>query len=76
MNSEARPTPSLRDMELEVEAERREWRRRLEAKLQTQADKDGGGFSPQWTESTPPAAGLVVKPSGANRTTLRGTLPG
>lgn len=43
MIPEAAPPRSLRDMELEVEAEGREWmRRRLEEKLQTEASRHGG----------------------------------
>jgi hypothetical protein len=68
MNSEAKPGPSLRDMELEVEAEGREWmRRRLEAKLQAQADKDGAIFPPQRTQSTPSAAGVDATAHGLRR---------
>ncbi len=46
MNANPSPAPSLR--ELEVEAEGREWmRRRLEEKLQVQADRHGGVFPPE-----------------------------
>ena len=42
---EARP---LREIEMEVLAEGREWmRRRLQQKLQAQADRHGGVFPPQ-----------------------------
>ena len=48
MNSEASAGGSLRDMELEVEAEGREWmRRRLEEKLQAQVEQHGAIFPPQ-----------------------------
>jgi hypothetical protein len=48
---------SLRDLELEVEAEGREWmRRRLEEKLQAEAHRHGGVFPPQPTPSAPSAA--------------------
>jgi hypothetical protein len=41
-------TRSLMEMELEVEAEGREWmRQRLEQKLQAQADAEGRVFPPQ-----------------------------
>lgn len=48
MNSENQAEPSLREMELEVETEGREWmRQRLEKKLQAQADRLGGVFPPK-----------------------------
>jgi hypothetical protein len=48
MNSEKQTEPSLREMELAVETEGREWmRQRLEKKLQTQADRLGGVFPPE-----------------------------
>ena len=44
-------TGSLMEMELEVEAEGREWmRQRLEQKLQAQADREGRIFPPQRTK--------------------------
>ena len=47
---------SLRELELEVEAEGREWmRRRLEEELQAEANRHGGVFPPQPTQSPPPA---------------------
>ena len=48
MNS-GKPTElSLREMELEVEAEGREWmRRRLQEKMQVQADRLAGVFPPE-----------------------------
>lgn len=50
MNSENRAELSLRETEMEVEAEGREWmRRRLEEKLQAQADRVGGVFPPKRT---------------------------
>ena len=50
MNSESNQERSLRDLELEVEAEGREWmRRRLEQKLQAQADRVGSVFPPRGT---------------------------
>ena len=58
MNTETDGLRSLRDMELEVEAEGREWmRRRLEEKLQAEANRHGGVFPPERTQSSPPAAG-------------------
>jgi hypothetical protein len=48
MNSEKQTEPSLREMELAVETEGREWmRQRLEKKLQAQADRLGGVFPPE-----------------------------
>jgi hypothetical protein len=58
MNSESNNIPSLRELELEVEAEGREWmRRRLEEKLQAQTDRHGGVFPPERTQgvASPPA---------------------
>ena len=50
-------TRSLREIELEVEAEGREWmRRRLEERLQKEADRDGAVFPPQPKKS--PASAL------------------
>jgi hypothetical protein len=44
-------------MELEVETEGREWmRRRLEEKLQAEANRHGGVFPPERTQSAPSAA--------------------
>lgn len=58
MSSEADGPRSLREMELEVEAEGREWmRRRLEERLQAEANRYGGVFPPERTQSAPPAAG-------------------
>jgi hypothetical protein len=52
MNSEQKPkSRSLREIELEVEAQGREWmRKRLEEKLQEEADRDGAVFPPQRTK--------------------------
>ena len=48
MDSDNKARRSLRDIELEVLAEGREWtRRRLEQKLQEEADRQGGVFPPQ-----------------------------
>lgn len=59
MSPEADASRSLRELELEVEAEGREWmRRRLEEKLQAQANRDGGVFPPQPTQSTSSAAAV------------------
>ena len=51
-------TNSLREIELEVEAEGREWmRQRLEKRLQEEADRDGAIFPPQPKKGPSPAAG-------------------
>ena len=48
MSSETDGPRSLREMELEVEAEGREWmRRRLEEKLQAEVNRHGGVFPPE-----------------------------
>ena len=58
MSPPTNPVPSLRAMELEVQAEGREWmRRRLEQKLQVQADRQGGGFPPKRTQGASSATG-------------------
>ena len=51
MKQESVSMPSLREMELEVEAEGREWmRRRLEEKLQVEVNRHGGVFPPERTQ--------------------------
>jgi hypothetical protein len=48
MNSDTSARNALRDMELEVEAEGREWMRcRLEQKLQAQVEEQGAISSPR-----------------------------
>jgi len=48
MSSESKQPRSLREIELAVEAEGREWtRQRLERELQKEADLNGGVFPPQ-----------------------------
>ena len=55
MNSDKPATRSLRDIELEVLEEGREWtRRRLEQRLQQEADRQGGVFPPQRSKGTSP----------------------
>jgi hypothetical protein len=57
MSPKADGSRSLREMELEVEAEGREWMRgRLEQKLQAEATRHGGVFPPQPTQGSPSAA--------------------
>jgi hypothetical protein len=52
MSAQLHTSRSLREIEIEVEAEGREWtRRRLEAKLQEEAERDGKVFPPQRSKS-------------------------
>jgi hypothetical protein len=61
MNSDNSAPRSLRDIEMEVLAEGREWtRRRLEEKLQAEADRHGGIFPPQCPQGTASAPGADV----------------
>ena len=65
MNSETNKIPGLREMELEVEAEGREWmRRRLEEKLQAQADRQGGVFPPKREQGMASAEGVDAAADG------------
>lgn len=65
MDSENKKELSLREMELEVEAEGREWmRRRLQERLQAQADQVGGVFPPQRAQSVESAS---ADPASARR---------
>ena len=58
MNSENQGPRSLREIEMEVLAEGREWsRRRLEEKLQAEADRHGGAFPPQRPQGAASAKG-------------------
>jgi hypothetical protein len=57
MNSENKPVRSLREIEMAVLEEGREWtRRRLEQKLQEEANRHGGVFPPQRRKSPSLAA--------------------
>jgi hypothetical protein len=57
MNSEKQPVRSLREIEMEVLEEGREWtRRRLEQKLQEEATRHGGVFPPQRKKGPSPKA--------------------
>jgi len=54
MSEQAPPQRSLREIELEVEAEGREWtRQRLEERLQQEAERDGKFFPPQRAQGAP-----------------------
>jgi hypothetical protein len=56
MSEQPRRNNRLMEMELEVEAEGREWmRQRLEQKLQAEADREGRVFPPQRTKGQTPA---------------------
>ena len=60
MSDQPQRKRSLREIELEVETEGREWmRQRLEEKLQKEADRDGAIFPPQ------PKKGAASAPKGA-----------
>ena len=53
MSDQAPRKLSLREIELEVETEGREWmRRRLEDRFQREADRDSGVFPPEPKEGT------------------------
>jgi hypothetical protein len=73
MDSETSASKSLRDLELEVEAEGREWmRRRLEEKLQAQVEQQGAVFPPQRAKSAPPPAAKDAVAHGLWRGRLKG----
>jgi len=58
MDWDKKGSRSLRDIELEVLAEGREWtRRRLEQRLQEEADRQGGVFPPQRRKGASSAKG-------------------
>lgn len=64
MNSDTNARNALRDMELDVEAEGREWmRQRLADKLQAQVEEQGAIFPPQRKKS---ASSAVRKDATAN----------
>lgn len=65
MSDQPKRTLSLRELELEVETEGREWmRRRLEARLQREADHDQAVFPPQPKEGSSPAQKGAVPAHG------------
>jgi hypothetical protein len=56
MSEQPQRSKTLREVELEVEAEGREWmRQRLEEKLEQQAEQEGRVFPPQPKKGTTPA---------------------
>jgi len=72
MDSETSASKSLRDLELEVEAEGREWmRRRLEEKLQAQVEQQGAIFPPQRAKSAPSKAATDAVVYGLRRSRLK-----
>jgi len=55
MNLDKKPERSLREIEMEVLEEGREWtRRRLEQRLQEEVNRHGGVFPPQRKKGPPP----------------------
>ena len=73
MTPESNEGRSLRDIELEVLEEGREWtRRRLEQKLQEEANRQGGVFPPQRQKGSPPAKAIdeSAKRGGPNKAWL------
>ena len=57
MNLDPKPVRSLREIEMEVLEEGREWtRRRLEQRLQEEVNRHGGVFPPQRQKGAPPQA--------------------
>ena len=57
MNSDHKAERSLREIEMEVLEEGREWtRRRLEQRLQEEVNHHGGVFPPQRQKGAPPQA--------------------
>jgi hypothetical protein len=68
MNTEQTRRQSLREIEMEVEAEGREWtRQRLQQRLQAEADRQGGVFPPQRA-----ASGASAQPPDATAHRRRG----
>ena len=73
MNSETSAPGTLRDMQLEVEVEGREWRRRrLGEKLQAQVGQHGAVFPPQRKKGAASAPGKEATAHGL----WRGRAPG
>ncbi len=62
MNLEHEQPRTLREIEMEVMAEGREWtRKRLQQRLQEEADRHGGVFPPE-----PKPGGASAQPSNAD----------
>ena len=63
----------LREIELEVEAQGREWmRQRLQERLQAEADRVGSVFPPKRTEGSAPADGVVEPADGGGSASGQG----
>lgn len=68
MKTEDETPRSLREIEMEVLAEGREWtRKRLEEKLQEEADRHGGVFPPKRAESEASAKKADAPAHGGRR---------
>jgi len=73
MNSETPGRRSLREIEMEVLAEGREWtRQRLEQKLQEEATRQGGVFPPQRSEGPTLAEADHASADGRGRRRVKG----
>src|SRR5213083_883316 len=73
MDSDKKGSRSLRDIELEVLAEGREWtRRRLEQKLQEEANRQGGVFPPEPPKDSAPAKAMDESAKRRGRRQARG----
>jgi hypothetical protein len=73
MNSEKKQVRSLREMEMEVEAEGREWmRKRLQEKMQEEANRHGGVFPPERTQSPSSSRGENADSDGLRGSGARG----
>jgi hypothetical protein len=63
----------LREIEMEVEAEGREWmRRRLQERLQAEADREGSVFSPERTQGPVSADGMAEFADGGGSSQAQG----
>jgi hypothetical protein len=73
MNSDKSARNALRDMELEIEAEGREWmRQRLEQKLQAQVEEQGAIFPPERKKSASSKARKDAAAHGLRRRRTQG----
>lgn len=73
MSGEENRPRTLREMEVEVEAEGREWmRRRLEEKVQAEADRHGGVFPPKRTQSVASPAAKDASAHGVRADRAKG----
>jgi len=75
MSPENAGARSLREIELEVLEEGREWtRQRLEQKLQQEANRHGGVFPPQPSKSSPSAKATDGSTNRGGRRANRGVV--